>query len=380
MTPAERFVLRVPVDASRVPDFNPDRRIRAVARSGESLQECLVDFNALGKGIASFQFDRLPERLCVTLGPETATAADLKRLQTISVMVPPSCWSEGKEVLLPVVKISAYYWWWWQHWRQTFSVTGRVLNTRGFPVPRATVHAFDVDAWWWWTAQEEVGCATTDADGCFEIPFTRCSGWWPWWWWSTRDWRVDPVLAKQITSFVRQYPRLAELKPAKEGPNLDVFRPLLALSSRRIPPAVPAKLSEAGKQGFEPTALDELRERLIEILPRNFPLPVWPWSAWSPWEDSGANLLFKVAETRNSQTTILLEETLRNVRWEIPSSLQVSLSIREQRPHLAAKGWSLVDHFFPGDCAPLAGASLRNRRDAMPRLRTPGLDGGTPNS
>jgi hypothetical protein len=352
MSSANKFVLRVPLDASRVPDFLPDRSVSVLAWYKQGVpQQRIAAFNPQGKGSASFEFQRPPESLRVALGPETATPADLQRLQTISVTVPSSTWQTGAEVSLPAIRISSYHWWWWQHWRQNFKLTGRVLSARGVPIIGATVSAFDIDAWWWWTAQEQVGRATTDADGCFAIDFTRGCGWWPWWWWVTREWQANPVLVDQITAFVRHYPRLAALGPATPAPSLDVFHSLLASSPRPMPSRFSASLFQSGQtianSAIDPAALESLRERLIEILPKNFTLPIWPWAAWSPWEDCGANVLFKVTETCADETTVLLNETISEARWDIPSSLDVTLTAREGRFGERALGWTLVDYLFP---------------------------------
>jgi hypothetical protein len=351
MTSGSKFVLRVPLDASQVADFTPSRPVKVLAwnKKGHN-QQCLATLNSQGKGAASFDFELPPESLCVALGPENAAPADLQHLQTISVNVPASTRNAATEVALPAIQISSYHWWWWQHWRQTYRITGRVIGPRGLPVIGASVSAFDVDAWWWWTAQEQVGRATTDADGSFAIDFTRCCGWWPWWWWVTRDWQVNAALVDQITGFVRQYPGLRLLAAATAAPSLDVFQPLLASAPRPMPPALSASVFQGGQTiantAVDPVALESLRERLTEILPRNFPLPVWPWSAWSPWEDCGANVIFKVTETCNGQTTTLVNETVSDARWDIPSSLDVKLTAREER-FCDRTSWTLVDYLFP---------------------------------
>ncbi|MGB9032220.1 MAG: carboxypeptidase-like regulatory domain-containing protein [Acidobacteriaceae bacterium] len=352
MSSATKFVLRVPLDASRVPDFQPDRSVSVLAWHKQGVpQQRLAAFNPQGKGSASFEFQQPPESLRVALGPETATPADLQRLQTISVAVPSSTWQTGSEVSLPAIQISSYHWWWWQHWRQNFKVTGRVLSARGIPIIGATVSAFDIDAWWWWTAQEQVGRATTDAEGCFVIDFARGCGWWPWWWWVTRDWQANSALVDQITAFVRQYPRFAALGAPTPAPSLDVFQALLASSPRPMPARFSSSVFQSGQTiattAIDPASLEGLRERLIEILPKKFPLPIWPWSAWSPWEDCGANVLFKVTETCADQTTVLLNETISEARWDIPSSLDVTLTARDGSFRERAPGWTLVDYLFP---------------------------------
>ncbi|HEX4038825.1 MAG TPA: carboxypeptidase-like regulatory domain-containing protein [Acidobacteriaceae bacterium] len=341
-------MLRVPVDASQVPDFTPDRRVSVLAWSRQGCaHQRVATFNRKGTAIASFAFESEPESLRVALGPETATPADLRHLQTISVPVSSSLWRTAADVEIPAIQVSTWDWWWWQHWRQNFRVTGRVVDAHGRPLAGAAVSAFDVDAWWWWTAQEQVGTAVTGVDGSFLIEFTRCCGWWPWWWWTTRDWQVDPQLVEKITSFVRQYPGLRLLAAAANPvPSLEVFQPILASTNRPMPSALAATLFQAGKT-IDPVSLENVRDRLVEILPRRFPLPVWPWSEWSPWEDCGANLTFRVTESRGDQTSILVNETATEARWDIPACLDVKLTAREDKLCRTSVDWTLVDYLFP---------------------------------
>jgi hypothetical protein len=347
--PENRFVLRVPLDASRVPEFCPDCKVQVLAWSKQCApQQRVVRFSKDKKGVATFEFESAPqESLRVALGPEMATAFELQRMQTISVSVPATSWSGTSEVTLPAVQISAYYWWWWQHWQQSFKVTGRVVSSRGVPVIGAAVSAFDIDAWWWWTAQERVGGATTDEDGSFAIEFKRSSGWWPWWWWATRDWQVNAELVGRITAFVGQYAKFWALGAPTPAPSLEVFHPLLASSARPLPRGMSlVQQIERGTGAIDPASLENLRERLVEILPRDFALPVWPWFRWAPWEDCGANLTFKVMETCGDETTVLLHESVSEARWDIPSTLDVTLTTRAARFREKRLGWTLVDYLF----------------------------------
>jgi hypothetical protein len=319
-------------------------------------QQRLVRFGEERTGTAVFELEEQPqEPLRLAVGPESATPFELQRLQTLAVSVPASSWKGKSEALLKPIQISAYHWWWWQHWRQSFKVSGRVVSSGGVPVVGVTVSAFDIDAWWWWTAQERVGEATTDDDGGFALEFTRASGWWPWWWWATRTWQANAEMVGRITAFVGQYPQYGALAAPTAEPSLEVFESLLAASPRpMLTLAQPGQGTGLG--AIEPAALESLRERLVEILPRNFPLPVWPWVRWAPWEDCGANLIFKVTDRCGDETTTLLNETASETRWEIPARLDVTLTTREARFGEKRPGWTLVDHLFPaGHSAALNG-------------------------
>jgi hypothetical protein len=338
------FVLRVPIDVSQVPDFAPGGRISVLAwnRHGYQQQQ-LVTFERKGTVVVTFQLNRAPDSLHVVLGPADAMPFELRNLQTTSIAVSSSTLHASAEVELPVIRITAWDWWWWHHWRQTFCVTGRVEDAGGRPVAGAAVTAFDVDACWWWTAKEHVGSAITESDGSFLIAFTRGCGWEPSWWWATRDWQVDTALAEGITSFVRQYPGLDRIAAMVDSvPNLEIFRPLL----HRLPAVTAGTPAQAGSC-IDPAGLEQIREPLLEILPRRFPPSVWPWSEWFPWEDCGANLIFRVTRTQGNRTAVLVNEEVANARWDIPASLDVKLTASDETYCGASANWTLVDHLFP---------------------------------
>lgn len=353
MSAGSPFVLRVPIDVSHVPDFTPGLRISVLVWNRQGLRhQRLVTFEKPGTVIVSFELEQPTESLRVVLGPEHATSLDLRHLQTPCVSVPCSAWQSSPTVQIPAIRVSAWDWWWWQHWRQTFRVTGRVVDAYGRPVVGAAVSAIDVDAWWWWTAREAVGSAVTAGDGSFFIEFTRCCGWWPWWWWATRDWQVDATLVEKITSFVHQYPGLGLLAAADNAaPTLEIFQPLLTSRARRLPSLLSATLAQAGNT-IDPLALEQIRERLVEILPRRFSLPIWPWSEWAPWEDCGANVTFRVTEQRGDQTVVLLNEGIDRTRWEIPTALDVKLTTHAADRYPASADWTLVDRLFPPQSIP----------------------------
>jgi hypothetical protein len=342
------FVLRVPIDVSQVPDFSPGRRVSVLAWSREGYeQQRWIVFNKKGTVTVTFELERIPDSLEVVLGPEDATPFELRHLQTTSVAVPPSAWHASMEVELPAFRITAWDWWSWQHWRQSFCVTGRLLDMHGCPVAGAAVSAYDVDAWWWWTAREHVGSAVTASDGSFVIDFTRQCGWQPSWWWTTRDWQVDGALMQKILGVVRYLPELDLMAAAPESvPSLKIFRSLLTSKARTFPSGLVATLSRAGR-AIDPAVLEEIRERLVEIVPPRFPLPLWPWAHFSPWEDCGANLIFRVTETRGDRTALVVNEGVVDARWDIPASLDVKLIAGEAAFCGSSADWTLVDYLFP---------------------------------
>ncbi len=329
------FKLEVPLDASQVRDFKPDRPVKVIAYGSKGkTQEETVSLNEEGRGTASFYFPERPGLLSVALGPANASAEDLKHLQTISLNVPASFWQNQAEVRLQPVAISSYYYWWWWRWCQNYTLTGRVLCADGSPVIGANVCAFDVDWWWWWTSQEQVGCATTDSTGSFQINFTRCCGWWPWWWWLTREWQLDPIVVDRITDFLKQNPKFNLLPKATPKPSLDVFQQLLVTGGKSTRPGLAPNLASSAQiavnSEFDAATLESLRSALLEALPPDFPIRIWPWYPWYPWWDCDANIIFQVTQNCGGQTQTIVSETIFDTRWDIPANLNVTLTANDQ--------------------------------------------------
>jgi hypothetical protein len=330
------FNLEVPLDASSVKEFKPDRAVKVVAYGSHGLVlEQLVKLDDKGQGRASFSFKQDPGSLRLALGPDTASAESLKNLQTIAVNVPAAEWKGKNSLRISPVAISTFYWRWWWFWCRDFKVTGRVLCADGSPVAGASVCAFDVDSWWWWTSKEQVGCATTASDGSFEIDFVRCCGWFPWWWWETREWLLDPFLVEEITAVFKNDPRIGKLPRALPMPNSGVFDQLLASAARDTRGGLPPSLAVKGNLAashtpVNPNELESLRGHLLKFLPREFPLPIWPWRPWWPWWDCGANIIFQVTQNCSGQLKTIVNETVADTRWDAPTNLNVTLTTNDE--------------------------------------------------
>jgi len=136
---AGNFKLTVPLDASAVEHFKPEKAVKVVVRDGKGgLQSQTAKLDEKGHGNAAFTFSGNPGAVRVVAGPEDASDQDMMRLQTIGVDVAASHW-HGEELTLSPVAISTFYWRWWQRWCRTFTIHGRVVCPNGNPVPGATV-------------------------------------------------------------------------------------------------------------------------------------------------------------------------------------------------------------------------------------------------
>src|SRR4029077_3391233 len=190
---ADPLHLRIPVDASEVPDRQPGQLVKVVARDPEGkLFSQVIKLDDKGHGVADLVIDERPASLRVALGPENAPDEDLFGMQTLAFDVTQQELAAGRDVKLGVTKITRFYCTWWRRWCRRSTIRGRVLCPDGRPAPGAQVCAYDVDFWWWWSSSQKVGCATTGVDGTFQISFTWCCGFLPWWWWLRRYWKLEP--------------------------------------------------------------------------------------------------------------------------------------------------------------------------------------------
>ena len=320
-TKGDSFTLQVPLDASGVEDFKPEQAVKVVVRARDGTTNSqTVQLDAKGQGTATFTFDEKPGALRVVVGPDTASEEEVLHSQTINLDISARQLDVGPLVALPPVVISPFYWHWWLMWCRDFTIRGRVLCPDGSPVPGAKVCASDVDLWWWWSSTEEVGCAVTDATGSFEIKFRWCCGWWPWWWWwKRRFWRLEPLLADSIQPVLQRDLKLAKLPVPNAKPSLGVFDEIVA--DEGIPTRLP--LAQV-----DPTAMEAIRSNLlprIPAVPELEKLRIWPWWPWHPWWDCTPDIIFQVTQDCLGTETVIVDETVFDTRWNIPTTLNVTL-------------------------------------------------------
>ena len=342
-TPTENspFALVVPLDASAIPDFKPERglKVSAVNSAGKTVASSTLQLGDKGQAEVALHFDEAPGTLRVLIGPDDASDEELIGLQTLGVTVAASMWQE-KQLRLPPVVITPYYWRFWLRWCNTYTVHGRVLCADGSPVPGATVCAFDVDSWWWWASYQNVGCATTDASGSFSLKFRWCCGWWPWWWWRLRDWRLDLDLAERIRETLVREPRLPIPPRPTVTPSLDVFKLLLGDTKLPAPGVTAPRLQPrtALKTSIDTSQITPLRDRLIKLLPASpefEKLQVWPWFPTEPWWDCQPDLAFRVTQTCRGEERLILNEPWWRTRWNVATTLDVTLTANDNACCLA---------------------------------------------
>lgn len=354
---ADPVHLRIPVDASEVPDRQSGQLVKVVARDPEGkLFSQTIKLDDKGHGVADLVIDERPASLRVALGPENAPDEDLFGMQTLAFDVTGQQLAAGREVKLGVTKITPFYWTWWRRWCRRFTIRGRVLCPDGRPAPGALVCAYDVDFWWWWSSSQKVGCATTAVDGTFQISFTWCCGFLPWWWWLRRYWKLEPILADRILPVLRKESGLRGLPLPSPRPDLSVFESFLSGEGGLQPPrpavptpgriTLPTSLTPLNtavntatsllrprdprlpKGQIDPTVLSDLRDKMVRKLP---PVPslerlhLWPWYPWQPWFDCSPDIIFRVTQDCPEPGTVILNEGPWDTRWDIPTSLDVTL-------------------------------------------------------
>ena len=343
------FKLTIPLDASDVDDRDAQATVKVAVRERDDgpIHETTVDLGKKGQGVATFSFKKEPPSLQVVVGPENASADELMGLQTLRFNLPSSRWAEP-ELRLEPVPIPPYYWHWWRRWCRTFTVRGRVVCPDGNPVPGATVCAYDVDAFWWWFSTQQVGCATTDASGAFEITFRWCCGWWPWWWWRHRHWQLDPKLVERISDSLRDDLKIKprDLPPPSPRPRFSFFDKLLTSFPTEDAPEIQPEASQSfaasglaarslqtASASFDAGALDQVRHRLKDHLrprPGLEQLRIWPWHPWHPWHDCTPDLIFRATQScGNNEETVIVDETWWDARWNVSTSTSVTLVASE---------------------------------------------------
>lgn len=312
--------LIVPLDASGIDGIEPDSEVKVLVIDGEGAtqSEC-VRLDKKGAGSATFNFPRNPGSSRIVVGPADASDVELGGLQTLSVNLTARRWAGQPELRITPIVISSYYWYWWRRWCRTFTIRGVVLCPDGSPVPGAKVCACDVDWWWWWSSNQQVGCATTDAFGAFEIKFRWCCGWWPWWWWRGRFWQLEPQLIDRITPVLKLDPTLPKLATPSPQPSLELFESIVAENGV-------ATGRYAGE--VDPANLDALQRQLVTRLPAApdlGQLRIWPWYQWHPWWDCTPDIIFKVSQECEQGVVQIINEGFSDARWNIPESLSVVL-------------------------------------------------------
>ncbi len=341
------------LDLSGIPEnqFDPAMELRAVVvRDGEVLGSTVLTAGNIKKRLPfAVQFDppilpggRFPCPVRLLVGPNIVDF-ELLSLDTLSFDVDlkphdqdkagaklaaeSAKFSVGTLVLNPELYLC------WIYCCRTYTIRGRVVCRHwqydpftgryrfcDAPVPGATVEAYDVDCFFIWCHRDLIKSATTDISGNFTIQFRWCClNWRPW---LVKNWAIDPELYSRVHEVLGNAG--IPLPPVPPGPDPDpVFLQQLAAQAGLAPKAM--ALAVPGIIDAPVSA-----EALRVVLPASAKLAslhVWPW--WD-WNDCAPDVVFRVTQVCGDQLRVIHAETNAQTRWDIPTSLNVTLLANDQ--------------------------------------------------
>ncbi len=369
-TESGKIVATGKVDLSNIPkeEFNPDLQLRVVATHGEEVLGSTVLRDLRAPGVVNFrlefepiidQFGQIPCPVRFIVGPNIADrellALDVayanydftvqsrptdapaprptrekkaERLETADVR------QTAIDIGTIVVPLHLYLC--WLVCCRTYRIRGRVVcrnwsyNPRtqrwswcDDPVPGAEVDIYDVDRFLWWYTEELITTVTTQVDGTFDATFVWCCHGWRSWLWPY--WQIDEDILRRIRQLLAQ--RNVTLPPIPPDPGPEIIQSLVAALTAKEQAQVAAMmrqlphLAPASNQAAMSTSAETLRA----VLPESAELAalhVWPW--WG-WGDCSPDIIFRVRQNCQGREEIIHYETAADTRWNIPTTLYVTL-------------------------------------------------------
>lgn len=225
---------------------------------------------------------------------------------------------------------------------RTYTINGRIVCRHwqydprrrrwGFcdePVPGAMVEAWDVDRFWWWSWRDEIASAVTDVNGNFHMTFRWCClRWRPWL-------RPNPAIDPETLARIQQLLAAAQLPlpsiPPGPDPDPMVFQRLLGgAASLPGPLLAAATQGTAGLPAVQQPAATLSAQALRALLPASpelAALRVWPW--WE-WDDCAPDVVFRATQRCDGRVSVIYEESNAQTRWDIPTTLNVTLIANDQ--------------------------------------------------
>jgi hypothetical protein len=343
------------LDLSDIPAdlFDPELELRAaVVFDGAVLGSALLKPGRKGPLRFAVQFEppflpgaRLPCPVRLLIGPNIGDL-ELMSIDTLSVEVElarreqagngkQAAAKEQKEFELAagVLKATVDLYRCWIFCCRTYTIHGRVVCRHwqydpasgryrfcDAPVPGATVEAYDVDRLFIWYRRDLIKSAVTDINGNFTIQFRWCClNWRPW---LVKNWALDPELYTQVQGLMASAG--LRLPPVPPGPDPD------PLFLQQV--AAEASLAPKARLLAAPAVLDEplSAESLLAVLPPSAELAalhIWPW--WNQ-PDCAPDVVFRVTQVCDRQLRVIHNETNAQTRWNIPTTLDVTLLANSQ--------------------------------------------------
>ena len=307
-----------------------------------------------------------PPGVYITVGPNV-DEMDFLGLETRKLWVPPQKFKKFTADLRRAPKyklaIPAYLFRRWLLLCRTFTITGKVVRRveteSGYcdaPVPGAIVHAFDVDCWWFWWKRDKVGTTITRPDGTFEIKFKWCCNlWYP----PLKPiWAINPDLLKYFTEAAKPIVGPIPREALKSPVHFEEF--LERVSTSPIPLPSPKSREPATERfmvssspetseyaaGFSKPAVGTLKDSMMikELIPKLKliypPFPCWPLKS----KDCSPDIIFLVQQECGGAVNAVIYEDVFDARWNIPTSLNVTLFANEKACFIPC------EELPPGDC------------------------------
>lgn len=236
----------------------------------------------------------------------------------------------GTLVLTPAIYLC------WIFCCRTYTIRGRVICRHwqydpatgrfGFcdePVPGAVVEAYDVDRLFFWYFRDFIQSAVTDMNGNFVIRFRWCClRWWPW---LLKHWAIDPDIYTRVQDLLNQAGR--PLPPLPPGPGPDPYYLQQIVTDAHLAPKARTPLV-AGEPGIieQPLSADALLA-VLPASPELAALHIWPW-----WDrhDCAPDIVFRVTQVCDHQLRVIRYESNAQTRWDIPTTLDVTLLANSQ--------------------------------------------------
>ena len=171
--------------------------------------------------------------------------------------------------------------------------------------------------------------------------------------WRLREWVLDVGILERITKALPAELKIRPIPLPDPTPDLRFVEPLLGgiggpagpiirpdaigrpdVNVRINRPAVAAS-AETGfaSEQFDFARLESMRETLARRIPRIAelePLRLWPWWPWTPWFDCAPDLIFRATQDCGERGTVILDESVFQVRRDATSPLNVTLTANSQ--------------------------------------------------
>ena len=344
----------------------------AAVRDGKILTSFEVDIGKI-RDLSSIpvqiDFDypsEKPPGVYIMIGPNVSEREFLG-IETKRIWVPPKKFVESTaDLTKDKVIIHQYLFRRWLILCRTFTITGKVVRrvktATGYcdaPVPGATVDAFDVDCWWFWWKRDKVGTTITKPDGTFEIKFKWCCIlWYPL---LKPIWVINPDLLKYITKAVKPIVGPIPQEALKSPVQFEEF--LEKVSGTPVPIPIPCPesaepVTERFMASSSPSATSEytavipktpditlpystiIKELIPQLKPIYPAFPCWPFRP----KDCAPDIIFLVKQECKGTVHAVVYEDIFDTRWNIPTSLNVTLFANEKACFVSC------EEPPPGDC------------------------------